>query len=75
MEMLGCNKVTLTPLSQSSYHNTVQYCYILTVSVLLEQPCNKPESPIKLVTSCKQLVLNLLQQLEQAVRTQLVNSL
>ena len=30
-----------------------QYCYIMTVSVLLEQPnCNKSDSPVKLLTSC-----------------------
>ena len=32
----------------------------MTVSVLLEQPCNKSDSPTKLVVSCKQLVPNLL---------------
>jgi hypothetical protein len=38
-------------------------CYIMTVSDLLEQPCNKSDNAIKLVTSCRQLVSNLLQQL------------
>ena len=27
-------------------------CYIMSVSVLLEQPCNKSDSPIKRVTRC-----------------------
>jgi ribosomal protein S24E len=35
----------------------------MTVSDLLEQPCNKSDNAIKLVPSCKQLVPNLLQQL------------
>jgi hypothetical protein len=35
----------------------------MTVSDLLEQPCNKSDNAIKLVTSCQQLVPNLLQQL------------
>ena len=44
----GCHKVYNTRLSL--------YCYIMTVSVLLEQPCHKSDSLIKLVTSCEQLV-------------------
>ena len=36
----------------------------MTVSDLLEQPCNKFDNINKLVTSCKQLAPNLLQQLE-----------
>jgi hypothetical protein len=36
----------------------------MTVPGLLEQPCNKSDNAIKLVTSCYQLVPNLLQQLE-----------
>jgi hypothetical protein len=35
----------------------------MTVSDLLEQPCNKSDSAIKLVRSCQKLVPNLLQQL------------
>jgi hypothetical protein len=35
----------------------------MTVSDLLEQPCDKSDNAIKLVTSCEQLVPNLLQQL------------
>jgi hypothetical protein len=35
----------------------------MTVSDLLEQPCNKSDNAIKLVASCQQLVPNLLQQL------------
>ena len=35
----------------------------MTVSDLLEQPCNKSDNAIKLVASCEQLVPNLLQQL------------
>jgi hypothetical protein len=35
----------------------------MAVSDLLEQPCNKSDNAIKLVTSCQQLVPNLLQQL------------
>ena len=34
----------------------------MTVSDLLEQPCNKSDNATKIVTSCKQLVPNLLQQ-------------
>ena len=35
----------------------------MTVSVLLEQPCNKSDNPIKLVTSYEQLVPNLFKKL------------
>jgi hypothetical protein len=34
----------------------------MTVSDLLEKPCDKSDNAIKLVTSCQQLVANLLQQ-------------
>ena len=34
----------------------------MTVSDLLEKPCHKSDNAIKLVTSCQQLVPNLLQQ-------------
>ena len=44
--------------------------FIITVSALLEQPCNKSDSPIKLVTSCCQFVAK---NLEQAVWQQFVN--
>jgi hypothetical protein len=48
----------------------------MTVSDLLEQPCNKSDSINKIVTSCQQLVPNLLHDnLGQAVRTQLVDGL
>ena len=43
-----------------------QPCNILVISYcisLLEQPCNKSDNTIKLVTSCQQFVPNLLQQL------------
>jgi hypothetical protein len=30
----------------------LQPCYVMTVSDLLEQPCNKSDNAIKLVTSC-----------------------
>ena len=43
----------------------------MTVSDLLEQPCNKPDNINKVVTSCSKLVDNL----GQAVRTQLVDGL
>jgi hypothetical protein len=48
----------------------------MTVSDLLEQPCNKSDNAIKLVTyklltACSKLVDNL----EKAVRTQLVDGL
>jgi hypothetical protein len=43
----------------------------MTVSDLLEQPGNKSDNAIKLVTACSKLVDNL----GQAVRTQLVASL
>jgi hypothetical protein len=41
----------------------VTFLFIMTVSYLLEQPCNKSDNAIKLVTSCSQLVPNSLQQL------------
>jgi hypothetical protein len=43
--------------------NLVKFFLILTVSDLSEQPCNKSDKAIKLVTSCEQLIPNLLQQL------------
>ena len=53
--------VLLTTLIQTLLQ---QYCcwQCKTVSVLLEKPCNKSESRIKLVTRCEQLVPNLLKQ-------------
>jgi hypothetical protein len=43
----------------------------MTISDLLEQPCNKPNNINKVVTICSILVDNL----GQAVRTQLVDNL
>ena len=45
------------------------------MSELLEQPCNKSDIFVKLVTSCQQVWNNLLTTLEQAVRTHLVDGL
>jgi hypothetical protein len=54
----------LVHLMQYVHASTLWHsCYIVTVSDLLEQPCNKSDNDINLVTSCKQLVPNLLQQL------------
>jgi hypothetical protein len=58
-----CSKVVLTSLIQSWYNKNVTrlmtqggisyiYCYIMTVSDLLEQPCNKSDNINKVVTSC-----------------------
>jgi hypothetical protein len=33
-----------------------EYCYIMTVSDLLEQPCNKSDNINKVATNCQQLV-------------------
>ena len=52
-----------------------QTCYNRIVSELLEQPCNKSDIFVKLVTSCEQVWNNLLTTLEQAVRTHLVDGL
>ena len=60
-------KVVLTSLTQSGYNMNVvrltslqQYCYIMTASVLLEQPCQKSDKMNKFVTSCwLQLVHNI----------------
>ena len=46
---LGC-------LYNNSDDNTrLQHCYIMTVSVLLQEPCNKSDSLIKVVTNCQGL--------------------
>jgi hypothetical protein len=50
-------------LLQPCVVNLVIFLFIMTVSDLLEQPCDKSDNAIKLVTSCEQLVPNLLQQL------------
>ena len=42
---------------------------------MLEQPSNKSDIFVKLVTSCQQVWNNLLTTLEQAVRTDLVDGL
>ena len=52
-----CYKVVLTSLIQSWYNKNVtrlitQGCYIMTVSNLLEQPCDKSDNINKVVTSC-----------------------
>jgi hypothetical protein len=67
-----CCKVVPTSPIQSWYNNIVttlcrQPCNIIVISWLyadlLEQLCYKSDNAIKLVTSCEQLVSNLLQQL------------
>jgi hypothetical protein len=50
-------------LLQPCVDNLVTFLFIMTVSDFIEQPCNKSDNAIKLVTSCQQLVPNLLQQL------------
>ena len=45
------------------------------MSELLEQPCNKSDIFVKLVTSSQQVWNDLLTTLEQAVRTHLVDGL
>ena len=47
----------------------------MTVSVLLEQPCDKSDSLIKLVTSCSLLVLNLFRQLGASSVSTLIEDL
>jgi hypothetical protein len=42
----------ITTLLQSCVVNLVTFLFIMTVSDLLEQPCNKSDNAIKLVTSC-----------------------
>ena len=44
----------ITRMLQAKVDNTrlQQYCYIMTVSDLLEQPCNKSDNINKVVTSC-----------------------
>jgi hypothetical protein len=64
----GCsNKSDTVYIQQYCYNlgsSTLWHsCYIMTVSDLLEQPCNKSDNAIKLVASCYRLVPNLLQQL------------
>ena len=49
----GCPNNSDTDLFyQDSHKDCDNNCYITTASVLLKQPCNKSDSPIKLVTSC-----------------------
>jgi hypothetical protein len=48
----------------------------MTVSDLLEQPCNKPDNTSKVVTNCRLTAcFKLVDNLGQAVRTQLVYGL
>jgi hypothetical protein len=47
----------------------------MTVSGLLEQPCNKSDNINKVVTSCSYITSKLVDNLGQAVRTQLVDGL
>jgi hypothetical protein len=47
----------------------------MTVSDLLEQPCNKSDNINKVVTSCLTACSKLVDNLGQAVRTQLVDGL
>ena len=73
-----CYNHDITILLQPCAVNVVTFLlYIVTVSDLLEQPCNKSYNAIELVTSCQQLLPNLLQQTrnKQSVQTQLVNKL
>ena len=53
----GCsNKAVTITILQYCYNlvlSTLQHsCYIMTVSDLLEQSCNKSDNVIRLVTSC-----------------------
>jgi hypothetical protein len=52
----GCsNKSDTVTIKQECYKvddtRLLQYCYIMTVSDLLEQPCNKPDNINMVVTS------------------------
>ena len=42
----------ITILLQPCVVNLVTFFFIMTVSNLLQQPCDKSDNPIKLVTSC-----------------------
>ena len=44
--------MALSDLLQGCSNKPDQYCYIMTVSDLLEQPCNKSDNINKVVTSC-----------------------
>ena len=68
--LLGIELGTLEVKGEWSDHHyytteAPQHCYIMTVSVLLEQPCNNSDSPIKLatilLTACFKLVSTSLQ--------------
>ena len=67
-QLVATYKVVLTNLMPSRCNKNVtrqtkQVCnniVMMTVSVLLKQPCNKSDNIKKLVTSCYQLVPNLL---------------
>ena len=48
----GCYNNDITILLQPCVVNLVTSCYIMTVSDMLEQTCNKCDNVIKLVTSC-----------------------
>jgi hypothetical protein len=53
----GCSNksdtVMINKNLQGWRHKVVtEYCYIMTVSDLLEQPCNKPDNINKVVTNC-----------------------
>ena len=66
----------ITILLQLLSSTLLHFCYIMTVSNLLEQPCNKSDNAIKLQV---QVVNSLFQtrynNWEQAIRTQLIDSL
>jgi hypothetical protein len=51
-----CNKSDTVMIQQEFYKvddtRLLQYCYIMTVSYLLEQPCNKLDNINKVVTTC-----------------------
>ena len=54
----GCYNHDIKILLSPCVVNLVTFwLYIMNVSDMLEQPCNKSDNAIKLVTSCKQLVL------------------
>ena len=59
----GCSNSSDTVLFSQVCHKAVTTLLYHAVSVLLEQSCNRSDSPIKLVTICQQIVPNLFQQI------------
>ena len=66
----------ITILLQLVSSTLLHFCYIMTVSNLLEQPCNKSDNAIKLqVQVINSLFQTCYNNWEQAIRTQLIDSL